>query len=70
MNLTGLMKYLKDHIQLKEKTLEDLEVFEAQLAKENMEEYFGQEVSTYDHEKSTLEDSEQKFESRNEGVDT
>ena len=47
---------MKDHIYPKEKTREDLVVFEAQLAKENIEEYFWQKVSTHDHEESTHED--------------
>ena len=37
-------------------------MFEAQLDKENMKEYYGQEVSTH-------ENSEQKFELENKGVD-
>ena len=62
MNFIGL-KFLKDHIYPKERPFEDLEVFEAQLVKENMEEYFTQEVSTH-------EDSRQSFESGSKRVDT
>ena len=69
MNITKL-KSLKDHKYLKRRPLEDLELFEAQLAKENMEKYYGQEVSTYDHKESTHKDNEQRFESRNKSVDT
>ena len=54
----------------KRRPLEDLEVFEDQLAKESMKEYSEQEVSTHDHKESTHEDSEQKFESGNKCVNT
>ena len=64
MNITKLIYTPKRRLH------KDLEVFKAQLAKENMEEYSGQEVSTHDHKKSTHEDSEQKFESVNKGVNT
>ena len=54
----------------KRRPIEDLEVFEAQLANETMKEYLGQDVSTHNHEELTHEDSGQKFKYGNKCVDT
>ena len=61
---------LEYHIHPKRRPLEELDLIDAQFAKENKEKYYGQEMLTHLGQVSTLEDNEQNLNMRKISVDT